>query len=98
MPSVDHNDLVLRVEGLGTESAAQWAAKAVTMGASSATITDGQHGLRLVAQFDASDHGRGPSNLANLLVFACEVEGVSADVVLGRIERRSVDQPAAEQG
>lgn len=97
MPAVDHDDLVLRVEGLGTESAAQWAARAVTMGASVASISDGQFGIRLTAQFDSSDHGRGPTNLASLLLFACAVEGVSATDVLQRIEQRAAEQRAGEQ-
>ncbi|WP_100499388.1 hypothetical protein [Geodermatophilus chilensis] len=86
MPSIDHHDLVLRIEDLGTESAAHWASRAVTMGATEANISDGgSRGLVLTISFPPSAGNRAALDLANMLAFVAEIEGVSASNVLARV-------------
>ncbi len=90
MPTIDHNALTLRIDGLGTDSAGHWAARAVTIGAVQASISDdGGGALRLTVDFAPSAGNRGPMNLATMLLFASEIEGVDADKVLENAKRRS---------
>lgn len=90
MAAIDYDDFVLRIAGLGTEKAGYWASRAVTIGATRASISDGQFGLVLTVEFASSGmNGQGTLNLIELLRFAAEVEGHSASDLLAKAEERS---------
>jgi hypothetical protein len=88
VPSINHHGLVLRIDDLGTEDAAQWASRVVTMGARRASISRTRHGLQLTTEF-APTNGGGTLDLARLLLLACEVEGVDIEQVLATAKNRA---------